>query len=155
MDSVLRDRILALSAQLRSATAPADRQRVADRFWDLLDDIEAWPSISRVGEDAEAAAWEIAQSAKDDPALARRCLEYIEVAVALGDAPAWHEACLVDRVLMNAGKPQRFGTQVVVGPTGHDLVAWPISDPERVDVRRAAVGLPPLAEHLAKLGAHT
>jgi len=128
---------------------------VADGLWDLLDDIERWPGVSAVGEDGEAAAWEIAQCCRNDPALARRCLEYVEIAVAAGDAPAWHEACLLDRVLMNAGRPQRYGTQVVVGEQTNELVAWPISDPESVDVRRAGVGLPPLADHLSKLGARS
>lgn len=153
MDDLLRDRVLDLAGASHRARTPGDRRAVADRLWDLLDDIEAWPSVSCVGADGEEAAWEVAQSARDDPALVRRCLEYIEVAVALGDAPAWHEACLLDRALMNVGRPQRYGTQVVLGADGRELVAWPIDDPGAVDRRRAGVGLPPLAEHLARLGA--
>lgn len=58
-------------------------------------------------------------------------------------------AYLVDRVALHDGRPQTYGTQ------HHwvDGVATPspIHDPDGVDERRAAAGLPPLAENTAIL----
>ena len=44
---------------------------------------------------------------------------------------------------MNEGKPQRYGTQM-----GENFEPRPIEDPTNVEKRRAAVGLPPLAEYV-------
>ena len=68
----------------------------------------------------------------------------------VGDAPPAHYACLLDRVRMATGKPQVYGSQVVVADDG-DLAPWPIEDPNHVDERRARVGLGPLAVHTQML----
>jgi hypothetical protein len=50
---------------------------------------------------------------------------------------------LRDRVLVNEGHDQIFGTQVA-GVVDGKPVLWPVADPEGLDARRAASGLPPL-----------
>jgi hypothetical protein len=73
---------------------------------------------------------------------------------------AYHQYCLgrrpdTDRVLMDEGQPQIYGTQYV-GVQGGGIEPWPIADPATVDERRRAVGLPALAENTARLRAqHT
>lgn len=132
----------ALRAELVArATRPAAPGN-ADRLWDVLDEYEAWPGFGLVGPDGEHAAWLIAQLG--DPELQRRCLEYLEIAVEAGDAPAAHLACLLDRVRMTEGRPQVYGSQWVVTADGA-LAPWPIAEPHRVDERRRRVGLGPLA----------
>jgi hypothetical protein len=64
------------------------------------------------------------------------------------DAPAGEVsrqdlAYLTDRVLVNDGKKQRYGTQM-----GMNFEPQPIEDAGNVDQRRAEVGLPPLAEYV-------
>jgi hypothetical protein len=44
------------------------------------------------------------------------------------------------------GKRQIYGSQVSLGPQGSYVL--PLEDPDNVDKRRAAVGLPPIAEYL-------
>ena len=134
-DEALRRELLQRAAQ---PAAPGN----ADRLWDVLDEYEAWPGIRLVDVDGEHAAWLIAQLGDTD--LQRRCLEHLEVAVDAGDAPPGHLACLVDRVRMADGRPQRYGSQWVIGADG-TLVPWPIEGPETVDVRREQMGLLPLA----------
>ena len=131
----------------------AIREEHAARLWDVLDDLEAWPGRGVVGEDGADAAWRIAQYAITDPELQRRCVRAMETAVDLGDASPVQHAFLVDRVRMSEGRPQLYGSQVVRGPDGTSLVAWPVDDVEAVDERRARLGLPPLAQHLAALRA--
>ena len=58
-----------------------------------------------------------------------------------------------DRVLLGEGKKQIYGTQLRSGrDTGGQWVLEPIEDEAGVDARRAAVGLPPLAEYLKAFG---
>jgi hypothetical protein len=50
---------------------------------------------------------------------------------------------------VNEGRLQRYGTQVTADAEGRP-VPWPIDDPEHVDERRRAAGMPDLAEHLSQ-----
>jgi hypothetical protein len=53
-------------------------------------------------------------------------------------------------VLVNEGKPQRFGTQFQL--VDGKLVAFPIDDRVHLDERRAKVGLDPIAKYVKDLG---
>ncbi len=130
----------------------ASRLEHAERLWAILDDYEAWPGRTLVGEDGARAGWLVAQGAIDDVGLQRRCLEMLELAVALGDADPVHLAYLHDRVLMNDGRDQLYGSQFVLAADG-DLEAWPVDDPVAVDARRARLGLVSFAEHAATMRA--
>jgi hypothetical protein len=147
-DPGLRDELLALAAHVDDDGRPER----ADRLWTVLDDYEAWPGWRLVGTDGAHAAWLIAQSCIDDVGLQHRCLEMLEVAVACSDADPVHLAYLADRVRMNDGLDQLYGSQFVVGAQG-ELEAWPVDDPVAVDARRARLGLPPLAVHAATMAA--
>lgn len=59
-------------------------------------------------------------------------------------------AMLEDRVLVHQGKPQRFGTQLTLGPDGVFRLA-PASDVAGLDERRAAVGMPPMTQYVCLL----
>ncbi len=122
----------------------------AQRLWDILDDNEAWPGRRLVGDDGEHAAWLVAQQEIDDVGLQRRCLELLEIAVACGDADPVHLAYLHDRVRMADGREQLYGSQFVRDEQGR-LVPWPVDDLQRVDARRARLGLPSFAEHAREM----
>jgi hypothetical protein len=142
-DAELHDELVALAA---APDTPAAR----DRLWDILDDYECWPGRALVGDDGAEAAWLVAQRAIDDVGLQRRCLELLDGAVDLGDADPVHRAFLEDRVRMNDGRAQRYGSQFVAGDDA-ELVVWHLDDPVQVDARRARLGLPPLAAHEAEM----
>ncbi len=125
----------------------------AERLWAILDDYETWPGRSLVGDDGARAAWLVAQVAIEDVGLQRRCLEMLELAVACGDADPVHLAYLLDRVRMNDGLDQLYGSQFVIGEHG-ELEPWPVDDPGAVDARRVRLGLSPFAEHAATMCAH-
>ena len=61
-------------------------------------------------------------------------------------------AMLTDRVLMDEGQPQVYGTQYVGAAEG-SIGPWPIAEPETVDERRRTVGLMPMAENTARINA--
>jgi hypothetical protein len=101
-----------------------------------------WPGKSLVGADGAHAAWLLLQHADADRAFQTDCLRLMEAAPA-GEVEGKHIAYLTDRVLIGAGKPQKYGTQL-----GADFKPLPILDKGEVDARRAKLGLPPLAEYI-------
>jgi hypothetical protein len=106
-----------------------------------------WPGRALVGDEGAEAAWLIAQHADHQLDFQREALGLLERAVHCGDAPASHLAYLTDRVRMNEGRPQLFGTQV--GDITNGVASpWPIEDEEHVDQRRASAGLESLADYL-------
>jgi hypothetical protein len=62
-----------------------------------------------------------------------------------------HLALSIDRVRVEAGKPQVYGSQLHEGKGGK-LEPDRIEDREHVDERRAAMGMEPLADYLARFG---
>ncbi len=106
-----------------------------------------WPSQTAVGEDGAEAAWLLVQHADKDREFQAQCLEFMQQAVAVGEASASNFAYLTDRVRVGNGQPQIYGTQnkVVDGR----VISAEIEDADQVDCRRAAVGLGPIAEYLA------
>ena len=55
-----------------------------------------------------------------------------------------------DRMLMNAGKPQKYGTQAysLVEDGKTVIYIWPVEDPDRLDALRKSVGLMPIDSYL-------
>lgn len=103
-----------------------------------------WPSESLVGVDGARAAHRIAQHSINHPEFMRECRRLLDEASTKGDVPRWQFAFIDDRIRMFEGLPQRYGTQWIDGPNGPE--PYTIEDPEHVEERRAALGLPSLAE---------
>lgn len=111
-----------------------------------------WPSAQSVGENAEAAAFMIVQHADYDPAFQRECHQLmLENILRGGDTKLGFLAFLTDRILCNAGKHQRFGTQIREALNGC-FVPKPMEDPEHIDEIREQVGLhETLADYLHRV----
>jgi hypothetical protein len=107
-----------------------------------------WPGPELVGEDATDAAFLLVQHA--DHEFQKQVLPLVKLAYESHKLSGQNYALLLDRVLVSDGKPQVYGTQAkpVGFWTGHEPVLHPIEDEANVDKRRAAVGLPPLADYL-------
>lgn len=69
-------------------------------------------------------------------------------AVANGKAKAEHLALLEDRVALEHGYRQIYGSQVYNDPGTRKSYLAPLEDPDNVDTRRAKIGLQPLSEYL-------
>jgi hypothetical protein len=119
-----------------------------ERLREVLDAC-GWPTYSLVGEEAEDAAWAIAQHSDHDVEFQRRALELLTDAVAADDASPGNLAYLTDRVAVNSGEPQTYATQIAC-VEGLPQVAGGLVNDAGVDARRAEVGLPPLADYLAE-----
>ena len=94
-----------------------------------------WPTISMVGVGGAHAAAMIALSARDD--FKATALTLMEPLVHQGEIPTAEYAVLYDAV----HTLQRYGTQVRCD-NGEMKPSKPIEDPDHLDARRAALGLP-------------
>ncbi|MFD5109054.1 DUF6624 domain-containing protein [Streptomyces cinereoruber] len=109
-----------------------------------------WPGVPLVGEEGARAAWRLALRADTRADIQRLASRLMHEAVDRGAASLRQWAHLYDRCLVNAGRPQFYGTQYRLGPDGPRLqtVSEPAGD---FDARRAAVGLPSAGLALRRL----
>lgn len=108
-----------------------------------------WPGYRLVGEEGSHGAWLLLQHADRDTALQRLALTRLERAVRARDASARDLAYLTDRVRVAEGRPQVYGTQLDYDDRGC-ASPKPSEDPARLDARRAAAGLEPVAAYLER-----
>jgi VWFA-related protein len=107
-----------------------------------------WPSTSLVGKDGVGATLYLVRNSRRLD-LQTDLLPVIIAAVKKGEAPKSEVAELVDRMRVDAGMKQLFGTQVTA--VNGFLMLTPIEAEAQVDDRRRQFGMSPMAEHLRAL----
>jgi hypothetical protein len=103
-----------------------------------------WPAEDIAGKDGAEAAWLIAQHAVGEPEFQHQVLSLLNACAKEKRIPAWHAAYLEDRIAMQEGRPQRFGSQWMDDPRDGRIRPWTLADPGHVNELRASVGLGPL-----------
>lgn len=103
-----------------------------------------WPHEEIAGEDGAKAAWLIAQHAIGEPDFQRYILVLLQKSAAEGKLPAWQAAYLEDRIAVQEGRPQRYGTQWIDDIRDGLPRPLPLEDPDRINELRSSVGLGPL-----------
>jgi len=110
-------------------------------------ELYGWPDMRVVGVHASNSAFLILQHS---PLSAQqRLLPTFRQAVSSGKGRVQDLAMLEDRVRLGEGKKQLYGTQITAGPDGKPRIS-PIEDPHNLDVRRKAVGLPPMSIYIER-----
>lgn len=109
-------------------------------------DTRGWLGPDIVGKDGNAALFLVIQHA--DLAIQEKYLPMMRDAVYKGNAKASSLALLEDRVALDQGKRQIYGSQIARDPVSGAYYVSPLEDPDHVDQRRAEVGLKPLAEYV-------
>jgi len=106
-----------------------------------------WPGPKLIGPDGTDAFFLLAQHA--DPAFQKKVLPLVQKAYSRGILTGQNYALFTDRVLVESGKPQIYGTAAKHVDQWNNKVPVfePIEDEANVDKRRAAVGLTPLSEY--------
>ncbi|MEO3755597.1 DUF4135 domain-containing protein [Streptomyces sp. B6B3] len=112
-------------------------------------DRHGWPGRALVGERAAAVACRLVQHARGEVAFRTSCLELIRRAAEAGDMPPREIAYVTDALRLAEERPQLYGTKFE--RVGDLLRPCPIEDPERVDERRAGLGLEPLARYARRV----
>ena len=107
-------------------------------------DIYGWPTASSVTEYAAAGAALIINHTTYE--IRSQYYPMLEQAFNQGEAQPLRYAKMTDRLLVEEGKKQLFGTQWKFENSGR--VPHPIEEPEYVDKRRAEIGLGPLDVYL-------
>ena len=117
----------------------------------ILDEIIkeiGFPTIEKVGKEANGAAWLVIQHAIEKPSFMKKCIQLLELAVNEEKASEINLAYLKDRVAILEGNPQLFGTQFdwdengVLSPNFFDSLS-------KVNKRRKSIGLNTLEEQTA------
>jgi hypothetical protein len=121
-----------------------DRERNVEVLQTIIDHY-GWPTLSMVGKDGSETAWLIAQHADSDIEFQERALSLIEKLLVVGEVPKEHYAYLKDRILVNQGKPQLFGTQFT--EVEGKMVPHPILNQQQLDKRRSDYRLVPFEEY--------
>lgn len=111
-----------------------------------------WPTIAMVGREAAMAAWLIAQHADHDPDFQAECLRMLRAAARRGQADRVYVPYLTDRVLVNQGKRQVYGTQFFVDRKGR-FVPRPIKDKSSLSARRSKYKLGSFTAYYKRLAA--
>ena len=122
---------------------------IRQRFVQILDS-HGWPGRNLVGEDGAEAAWLLAIHTMPDPDVLRRCLTLMRQAAAAGEAELSWVPFLVDRLSLIERDVQIYGTTICRQEDG-SYGPPQLEDPDQVDERRLAVGLPPLREDIQRI----
>lgn len=107
-----------------------------------------WPTRDLVGDEGARAAFFLLRNSSTSE-LQRDLLPVIIAAVKKGEITKAAFAAYIDRLRLNAGLKQIFGTQATI--LNNFLVLFPITDETHVDARRKQYDLPPLREYLRGL----
>jgi len=104
-----------------------------------------YPTIDKVGKEANEATWLIIQHSIGQPDFMKKCLQLLKKAVAENKANPKNLAYLADRIAVFEKKPQRYGTQFDWNENS-ELSPSPFDDLTKVNQRRKAIGLNSLEE---------
>jgi hypothetical protein len=113
-----------------------------------------FPGYKLAGTDGSNGFWAIIQHCDDDVSFQQKVLLLMAKEVKRHNASGENFALLQDRVLINQGHKQLYGTQVRLDLKTHHAKPLPIQDSLNVDSRRKAVGLSPIADYLKLFDRH-
>lgn len=116
----------------------------AETLNNIIDKI-GYPTVDKVGKEANAAAWLVIQHSIGQPEFMKKCAVLLENAVAENQIDAKQLAYLSDRIAVFEGQPQFYGTQFDWDKNG-EMNPKLFDDLEKVNQRRKTVGLNSLEE---------
>ncbi len=104
-----------------------------------------YPTIDKVGKQANDACWLVIQHSIGQPAFMKECAVLLEKAVHENKADPKQLAYLTDRIAVLEGRPQFYGTNFDWDEKG-ELSPRPVYGINKVDQRRKSIGLNSLEE---------
>lgn len=122
----------------------------AVRVQQIIDEF-GWLGESKIGSEANQTLFLTIQHV-DDLIVQEKYLPILERAVKDNNSEPWQFAFLTDRILMNQGEFQIYGTQVIISKNPKESYVVPLQNPYKVDELRKQVGLEPLSEYLQDEG---
>jgi len=145
--NIMRDIIIKYKLdqyELTKDLAVSVDQKNRDRLKEIIRDF-GFPTRQMVGKDAMQGVFLIIQHSDGDKDWQKEQLPRIEEAVRKGDMDGQSYAYLYDRIKINGGEKQLYGTQFKnVDPVNKTLVLAETEDIENLDKRRMEVGMMPI-----------
>lgn len=139
-------------ARRLAGTETAKSDANSTRYMTKLLDEYDWVDSHRFGERVALGAWLMVQHADDHVELQKRALGRMETYLDNGGVDKGNYAYLWDRVAVNSGQKQRYGTQPTWECTDEgNLTLQPLEDPDNVNARRAEMGLDTVEVGLAEM----
>lgn len=100
-----------------------------------------FPTVSKAGTEASAAAWLIIQHAIGEPEFMKAC--YQMMTENKDDINPSNIAYLYDRIQVFESKPQRYGTQLTAAG-----IPYPVEDKNSLNLERLKMNLPPFPQEV-------
>lgn len=144
-DQAMRQKALENNGVIESEEDDTLDQRNAERMKQIIEEI-GWPSVFKVGQEAAHTAWLLVQHADHDVEFQKEALVLMKQEEGVEERDI---AYLEDRVMVNEGRPQIYGTQFRPNARG-EYNPLPIEDVESVDERRRQMGLGTLEEGIVE-----
>jgi hypothetical protein len=126
----------------------------SDKLWaDSLFDQYGFLGFDKVGKDGSTHFWLLVQHCDKYPEFQKKILKAMDVEVKRANANAKDYAYLYDRVKINAGQKQLFGTQLTyeTQTTGRAYPKIGLADSANIDRLRKKYDLPPLKDYLNEM----
>ncbi len=107
------------------------------------------PSIQTAGDKGMSAIWLVIQHASAEKR--KQYFPMLLEASKKGDLERQDIALMQDRMLMDDGQPQLYGSQITMNEDG-EYELYDLKNPEGVDARRQIMGMGPLSEYVVHWG---
>lgn len=120
------------------------------RLEEIFEEI-GFPGYDLVGKEGSTDFWLMVQHSDHVPDFQEKVLSQMKAQVDKGNADPANYGLLVDRVNLNTGKPQVYGTQVTYRAGICQAYSRDLADSANVNQRRKSIGLPPLEEYLNQM----
>lgn len=116
----------------------------------IIEQVGEYPGLGVVGELQKNTTWLVIQHAPID--FQERYYPFVEKAADEGQVSMGDWAYLVDRMNMNRGQKQVYGSQMRQKSDDSSYEIYPLEDPYHVNERRASVGLGPIEDYIQHWG---
>lgn len=107
-----------------------------------------YPTYEKAGAEGAHNFWLLVQHQDYFPEFQDSILKLMKIEVDRGQASATDYAYLVDRVKVNTDQLQVYGTQMQLNKEETSFEPQPVIEPEKLNERRAQVGLPSIEEYI-------
>jgi hypothetical protein len=118
------------------------------RVLSILDSC-GWIGVKQIGAKANQTLFAVIQHA--DSSILIKYFPLLAKSYELNETPGKYYALMLDRILVDRGQKQLYGTQMQMEKKDGKFIPYPIEDEAGVNQRRKKVGLEPLEEYLKKM----
>jgi hypothetical protein len=110
--------------------------------------------FEEVGKQGSSNFWLMMQHCDKDPKFQEEVLTEMKKHIERKNANPSNYAYLIDRVNVNTGKPQVYGTQMKLNKDESSYEPKPVVEPENLNKRREEVGLGTIEEYIGVMNSH-